>query len=257
MDRVQTEESTPAGVYDYLIGGEYHNAADRRVGDMLRKELPWAPKGMRHGRWSLFTFIDQFAKANVRHYIDLATGFPTEDYPHAHLPADAKIVYNDINHRVVEESRRIIGDRENIRYVHSDVRQIDTVLAVAEDLFGAERRVGISMVGLAYFIEDAALAAIFERLYTWSAPGSQLAVTTFTADDDDPNYRKLLAAYDRMGVPVYQRGPEEILRLAGSWRAGQEGMPRLELLAEQHLGAKVAFDDESGQLGYGGILYHP
>lgn len=257
MDRVQTEESTPAGVYDYLIGGQYHNAADRRVGDMLRKELPWGPKGMRHGRWALFTFIDQFAQADLRHYIDLATGFPTEDYPHAHLPPSARIVYNDINERVVEESRNIIGERANIRYVHSDVRQIDTVLAAAEELFGAERRVGISMVGLAYFIEDAALSAIFERLYAWSAPGSQLAVTTFTANDNDPNYRKLLSAYDRMGVRVYQRGPEEILRLAGPWRLSADGMPRLEVLAEQHLGARVAFEDESGQLGYGGILYHP
>jgi hypothetical protein len=34
-------------------------------------------------------------------------------------------------------------------------------------------------------------------------------------------------------------------------------MERLELLAERHLGTTVAFDHESGQLGYGGILYHP
>ena len=254
---MQQEPTTPnvARIYDYLIGGSHYNVADQRVGDMLRQSLPWAPKGMRHGRWTLFTFVEQFAKAGLTHYLDLATGFPTEDYPHAHLSPDAKIVYNDINLRVVEEARRIIGDRDTIRYVHSDARQIDTILAVAEDLFGAERRVAISMVGLVYFIDDASLAAMFERLYAWSAPGSQLGVTTFVADEQDPNYRKLLAAYDRMGVTVYQRSPEELLRLAGPWQLGPDGMPRLELLAEQHLGTKVAFDDESGQLGYGGILY--
>lgn len=255
MRQIQIEESTPAGVYDYLIGGNHYNAADKRVGDMLRQSLPWAPKGMRHGRWALFTFVDQFAKAGLTHYIDLATGFPTEDYPHAHLPSDSKIIYNDINPQVVAEARRMIGERATLRYVQSDARDIDTILAVAEELFGDERRVAISMVGLVYFIDDAGVAAMFERLYAWSAPGSQLGVTTFVADENDPNYRKLLSAYERMGVRVYQRAPEEILRLAGPWRLGPEGMPRLELLAEQHLGTSVAFDEESGQLGYGGILY--
>lgn len=257
MGRVQTTESTPAGVYDYLIGGQYHNAADRRVGDMLRKTLSWAPKGMRHGRWALFTFVDMFAKTGLRHYIDLATGFPTDDYPHAHLPAGSKIVYNDINAEVVTEARRIIGEQPHIRYVHSDARQIDTILRVAEDLFESERQVAISMVGLVYFIDDDALGQMFERLYQWSAPGSQMGVTTFVADEDDPNYRQLLAAYNRMGVRVYQRSPEQIMQLAGGWRAEPGGMQRLELLAEQHLGTSVAFDDESGQLGYGGILYRP
>jgi hypothetical protein len=255
MSQVRIKESTPAGVYDYLIGGNHYNAADKQVGDMLRQSLPWAPKGMRHGRWALFTFVDHFAQAGLRHYIDLATGFPSEDYPHAHLPDDAKIVYNDINPRVVEEARRMIGERANMRYVQSDARSIDTILAVAAELFGDERRVAISMVGLVYFLDDASLAQIFERLYDWSTPGSQLGVTTFIADDNDPNYRKLLAAYDRMGVRVYQRSPEEILRLAGPWQLWPAGMPRLEVLAEQHLGTKVAFDEESGQLGYGGILY--
>lgn len=255
MRRIQIEESTPAGVYDYLIGGDHYNAADKRVGDMLRQSLPWAPKGMRHGRWALFTFVDQFAKAGLTHYIDLATGFPTEDYPHAHLSPDSKIIYNDINPQVVEEARRIIGERDTIRYVQTNARDIDAILSVAEGLFGSERRVAISMVGLVYFIDDAGVASMFERLYDWSATGSQLGVTTFVADDNDPNYRKLLNAYARMGVQVYQRAPQEILRLAGPWRLGPGGMPRLEVLAEQHLGTRVAFDEESGQLGYGGILH--
>lgn len=147
---------------------------------------------------------------------------------------------------VVEEGRQIIGECSNIRYVQSDAREIDTILAVAELLFGEERRVAMSMVGLVCFIDDAVVASMFERLYDWSAPGSQLGVTTFVADEHDPNYRKLLTVYERTSVQVHQRVPG---------RPGPEGMPRLELLAEQHLGTRVALDEESGQPGYGGVLY--
>jgi hypothetical protein len=245
---------TSAGVHDYNLGGHDYTESDKAMGDWMTEYLPWVPQGMRIGRWSLQYFVQQFAEAGITHYIDLATGYPSDTYPHTHLPPESKIIYNDIDPRVVDKARKMLGDQPNMRYVQSNMRDIRNILTVAEELFGDERRVGISMVGVIFFLNDDEVREVFDILYDWCAPGSMLATSTFTADPNDQGWQITKSLYDAAGFTVHTRSPDEVLQLVGRWQLSPDGFPRAEVLAERALGASVALLNEGGQFGYSGLL---
>lgn len=253
------EPTTPnvARVYDYLIGGDHNFAVDRAAGDRVAENIPIAVQGMRLNRLFLEYVVEDMVRAGLREFIDLATGLPTEGAVHERVPEPARIVYNDHDPEVVAYSRQIIGDRPNIHYVESKIEDIETILAVAERAFGSERRVGIIMIGVAYFIDDDSLRRVFERLHAWAMPGSLLAVSSFDVNENDPGWQRTREMYDRMGSRFYPRTRAHLLNLAHNWQPYQHGLEGLEEVVERELERTVALNRDRGKLGYGGILIRP
>jgi hypothetical protein len=163
-------------------------------------------------------------------------------------------LYNDHDSEVVAYSRQILGARPNIDYMESKIEDIETILAAAERVFGAERRVGLIMIGVVYFIDDAALRHVFQRLYEWAAPGSQLAISSFDLNEADVNWPHTREMYRRMGVELYPRTPAHLLALAGDWRSSAQGFQRLEDIVEAKLQTTLALETDRGKLGYAGVL---
>lgn len=248
--------STSAGVYDSLNGGTYNTEQDRATADYLRQELPIAAQGARHNRIFLGWAAEQMAAQKLTAYIDLGTGYPTGGYVHEHVSPDAKILYNDIDENVVAEGQRLVADQPNIRYIQSPIENIDRILGAAEPLFGAERRVGTFMVGVLYFIDDNALHQVFQRLYDWSAPGSQLAISAFLIDPTEPVWQGFLAMYKSTGAQVYFRSVEEVIKLVGPWQLPETGLRPFHEYLEDDIGRPLVAPGlrGSGSLGFGGIL---
>lgn len=252
MDMPEPTRPSIARIYDYMLGGTHNYAIDRAIGDQFAARLPDMAQAMRLNRWFLGYTVKQFAEQGITCYLDLASGLPTEGYIHELLPDTARIIYNDHDPEVVAYAQQIIGERANIRYIQLDLRQIDTILQEAEALFGSERRIGISLVGVAYFIDDESLAHVFQRLYDWAAPGSLLAVTTFVADENNEGYRQMAKLYAEQMVAVYPRSAEELVRIAGPWGASGNTLQHVERFVEESLQTTIL----PINIGFAGILEH-
>jgi O-methyltransferase involved in polyketide biosynthesis len=257
LTNVDPTKPNAGRIYDYLLGGDFNLPVDRAAAQHLSSLTPKLVQAMRLNRSFLFHAIKQLSAAGLDFYIDLATGLPTQGYLHDRLPTTVRIIYNDIDPTTVIHGRQIVQNYPNVQYVQSDIRDIDVVLEAAGDFFGAAHcKVGICMVGVAYFIEDEALIKIFRRLYQWSAPGSLLAFNMFSPDPDDPAMQIAMDAYKRMGVQAYVRTEDETMAIAAPWKVYQELQP-LEAFAEDGLQTEGLSKEIHKTIGFGGILYRP
>jgi hypothetical protein len=252
---MEGEPTTPnvARIYDYVIGGTHNFPVDRAVGNRVAEITQIGVQGAKLGRWFMEYAAKRLAEAHFDAYIDLATGLPTENYLHELVPNSTRILYNDHDPETISYAQQITGDRPNIRYVLSKIEDIDTIIAAADEFFGGERRVGIMMIGVSYFIESGPLAAALRRLHEWTAPGSLLAFTGFSYDPDDPEIVALNTLYKQMGTKFSPRPADEFLRLATPWQP-YEGPRPVEEYAEQIEGGHLVLPTFRGRLGYAGLL---
>lgn len=252
---MEHEPTTPsvARIYDYVIGGTHNFPVDRAVGDKVAEITQIGVQGAKLGRWFMEYAAKTLAKASFDAYIDLATGLPTETYLHELVPPSTRIIYNDHDPETIEYAQQITGERTNIRYILSKIEDIDTILAAADEFFEGERRVGIMMIGVSYFIESEPLAESLRRLYDWAAPGSLLAFTGFAYDPNDPEIVALNALYKQMGTKFSPRSADDFLALVQPWQP-YDGPRPVEEYAEQIEGGRLVAPTFRGRLGYAGVL---
>lgn len=250
---IDTTKPNPGRIYDYFLGGEFNLPIDRATAKALDKVTPRLGQGIWLNRFFMFEAIKRLAEAGLDNYIDLATGLPTQGYLHDRLPTTTRIVYNDIDPTTVLHGQQVVVDHPNVRYVQSDIRDIDTILDAGGSFFGADqRRVGICMVGIAYFIESEHLERIFRALYNWSAPGSLLAFSMFNPDPDDPASQAVADKYAKVAQPIYLRTETETMNLIGPWEVLE--IQPLETYAESELQGPVLNDPIRSKMGFGGFL---
>ncbi len=68
---------TPAGIYDYLLGGHHHGAIDREAAEKVLAIAPEASFGARENRAFIQRVTRYAAVHGVRQFIDIGSGFPT------------------------------------------------------------------------------------------------------------------------------------------------------------------------------------
>ena len=244
------ERPNAARIYDYLIGGNHNFAADRAAADQVRALFPSIPNGMRMNRWFMHQMVEELSTTSVTCFLDLASGIPTEGYIHEIVPT-AKVLYNDSDPVTVAYGRQIVGANPNVRYMESDLADIEPILKAAEEHFQGERRVAISMIGVAYFIPDAALKVVLQRLYDWCLPGSYLASSWLELNLEHPRIKELGTLYDRMGVKVYSRTPAEIKALLAPRELDHRGLALIEHW--MHTPDWYQPEDENMQNGYAAL----
>ena len=250
---IDTTKPNSARIYDYLLGGAHNYPVDQAAAQYLLTVSPGAADGALLFRYFLHRAVRTLLQSEYTCYIDLATGLPTEGYIHELVPETVKIIYNDIEPETVIHARQIVGNRPNILCMQADLRDIDVILQQAGQFFQGERRVGICLVNVSYFIENDALARVLRKLYDWCAPGSQLAISGLPHPTTE-EYRRVLKFYQSVGTVIYPRTPDELLQLATPWQVVGELRPiqayTQESLHIESLGVVPLEDD----IGYGGIL---
>jgi hypothetical protein len=98
--------------------------------------------------------------------------------------------------------------------------------ALAE-LFGSQRRVAITYMGVSYFISDTALRRALRVLHDWAAPGSRLVLGFIAPSSREITLatRRVLEAYQRtFNITMHLRTPDEVTVLAGHWRVCDPGV---------------------------------
>jgi SAM-dependent methyltransferase len=227
MTDIDASKPNAARVYDYLLGGSHNFEADRIAAERLLTIMPSARNGARLNRWFMFEAIQRLSESHFSAYLDLASGLPTEDYIHNLVP-DARVLYNDIDPVTVAYAKGMIGDNPRVLYLQSNILDLDTILEAAEKHFQGDRKIGISLVGVAYFFDDDQLRSILQRLYDWCAPGSRMAISwlEFPAEDNE-RFLGVLENYRRMGTILSGRTPEHMQRLLGAWQIVDPGIRQL------------------------------
>jgi hypothetical protein len=183
------QSPTPAGLYDYYLGGTNSTQAERAAGEGLRVQMPelydaaWANRGFlqRAARWLA-------EDVGVRQFIDLGAGLPTAQNTHEvvqRVAPDAVVVYVDNDPRVQMRAKQLLVDTDNTTAITADLRDPRAVLDHPDLRAGIDlgEPVGLLLVAVAHFVSDEEDPWGIVRQYMDAlAPGSYLALSHITAD---------------------------------------------------------------------------
>src|ERR1700742_3612173 len=193
---LQTGRPHPARVYDYLLGGKDHFAADRAAGEEALRGKPEAKASPRENRAFLRRLVRHLAaEAGIRQFLDIGTGLPTP--PNVHevaqgIAPDSRIVYADNDPIVLAHARALLTSSPEgaTAYLDADLRDPAKILAQAAETLDFSQPVAVLLVAVLHFIPDADDPyGIVRTLMDAVPPGSYLAILHAASDvgsDDMP-----------------------------------------------------------------------
>ncbi|GAA3384525.1 SAM-dependent methyltransferase [Cryptosporangium minutisporangium] len=209
-----------AGMYDYLLGGTANTAVDRATVEQMIKVLP----EMREGAWANRGFLQRAVARmagewGINQFLDLGAGLPTQRHTHEvvrELRPDGRVVYVDIDPRVIERGTKLLADESGAAVFQADIRDAERVLAAPETraLIDFDRPVGLLMVAVTHFLKDEDDPWDLVRRYVDAVPsGSYLAISAPTADKQAARIRDaMLAGLAKTPTPAVERSMEEFSR---------------------------------------------
>jgi SAM-dependent methyltransferase len=185
---VDASKPSPARMYDRYLGGTANFQADRDAVDRILELVPeirdaaWANRGFlqRAVRW--------MAERDIRQFIDLGAGLPTQRCTHEvarEIRPDARVVYTDIDPSVIAHGQEILAGVLGTAVIEADFRRPDDLLEHPQvsRLIDFAQPAGLLIVALTQFIPDSDDPwALVARYIDALAPGSCLALSAPTAD---------------------------------------------------------------------------
>jgi SAM-dependent methyltransferase len=178
----QPTRPSPAGIYDFLLGGEHYSAADREAAE---KALALAPEGRFaavQNRAFLQRAVRYVSECGVRQFIDIGSGYPTAGAVHeiaAEIVADPRVVYVDYDPEVAALSRTLVRSA-NVVTVVQDLRRPWDIIDDPDvaRLIDWSQPVAVLMVAILHFVTDAEdPAEIIATFRDQMAPGSYLVLS--------------------------------------------------------------------------------
>jgi len=213
MDRVppgvDPSKPSPARMYDRYLGGSANFQADRDAVDRIVELVPeirdaaWANRGFlqRAVRW--------MAERDIRQFIDLGAGLPTQRCTHEvarQVVPDARVVYTDIDPGVIAHGREILAGVPGTAAIEADFRNPADVLEHPDTLRLIDFRqpAGLLVVAVTQFIPDADDPwALVARYMDALAPASCLALSAPTADHMTPRkVDRIVGVYATSTIPA-------------------------------------------------------
>jgi hypothetical protein len=207
----------PARVYDYMLGGKDHFAADREMAQVGLKHMPEMRVSSRENRAFLVRAVRFLHNAGIRQFLDIGTGLPTS--PNTHEVAregapDARVAYVDNDPVVFRHAQARMADDKDTVVVPADLRDVDDVLARAGKLLDFSEPVGLLLVAVLHNIPDADdPAGIAARYMAALAPGSYVVISHSTDEFAPDRTRAASAAATERGATWLPRPKDEITRM--------------------------------------------
>jgi O-methyltransferase involved in polyketide biosynthesis len=210
-----TDAPNVARMYDFLLGGKDHLAADRAAAQAILREFPEVAQIARANRLFQARAVRHAADRGITQFIDLGAGLPavpaTHDTARAAGP-DAGVAYVDHDAVVIAHARALLAVDDKIAVIPADLRDAGAVLTHPDlvTVIDLEQPVCVLLVSVLHFLRprqaDLAVAAYRQAI----APGSYLVISAGTSTGTDPALiRSLQAAYNGT-VPVTGRSQTDI-----------------------------------------------
>jgi len=195
---------SPAGVYDFALGGTENTEADRKMLEHAKQVMPHIVLGAWANRGFLQRAVSRLAGAwGITQFIDLGSGFPTQRNTHevvAEQRPDARVVYVDIDSRVVTKSQELLAGSDRVAAVHADIRDPQAILRHprVRRLIDFGEPVAVLLVAVTHFLSDADNPwRIVEELMDGVPSGSYLALSAVTSDRQEEAWDQVLQADPR------------------------------------------------------------
>ena len=266
-DAPESEKPTPAGVYDYALGGTANTAADRAQVEMARQVMPdiilaaWANRGF------LQRAVKHLAaERGIRQFIDLGSGMPTQRNTHevvGEVRDDGRVVYVDFDPRVIERARGLLAGTERTEVVLADMRDPAAVLNAPETrrLIDFSEPVALLVVAVTHFLPDSDDPwGLVARYLDALAPGSYLALSSVTDDRQEEQWETVLKRKGNPNYNAFPRSRPEVERFF----TGLDIVPPYEGAKPEVTyvglwGAEdpVAADDDGSRLAYAAVARKP
>ncbi|MBO0820056.1 MAG: SAM-dependent methyltransferase [Nocardiopsaceae bacterium] len=182
-----------ARIYNYLLGGKDHFAADRAYADALLSVYPGAAAAARANRSFLGRAVRFLAgEAGVSQFLDIGTGIPGPGSTHElaqEARPESRVVYVDNDPVVLSHARAFLTGREpgTTDYIDADLRHPEQILGKAARTLDLTRPVGLLLLAILHAIGDAddphrIVATLVDALPS----GSYLAIAHWGTDPDRP-----------------------------------------------------------------------
>jgi SAM-dependent methyltransferase len=213
--------SSPAGIYDYLLGGVNFSPADRLAAEKALAIVPETRAAAVDNRAFLQRAVRYVSERGVRQFVDIGSGFPSVGAVHEIAQeyfTDPHVVYVDYDPAVAALSQRLLASPNTVVTVH-DVRRPIEIINDPEvlRLIDWTQPAAVLMVAILHFVTDeespADLVSAFAELM---APGSYLVLSHVSVGErpERPEQAEDAAkVWDRSRSPITLRTTSEVREL--------------------------------------------
>ncbi len=216
-DGAGVDRPSVARVNDYLLGGAYNVAADRKLAAQLVGAVPDARRMARESRAFLARAVRFCVEAGVRQFLDLGSGVAAAGTTHevAHRAAgDARVLYVDLDPVAVALVKARTAGIARTGVIEADLRRPDDILdhRGRRALLDLDEPIAVLLVCVLDFVSDAEdPGAIVARIRDRIAPGSHLVISHYTVDGGRPDAMAAITDMGRQaGTPLTFRTAAEI-----------------------------------------------
>jgi O-methyltransferase involved in polyketide biosynthesis len=215
-----------ARVYDYLLNGKDHFAADREVAERLLAVAPLTADVTRENRQFLARAVTWAANQGIGQFIDLGCGMPT--VPNTHetalaITTGAHVAYVD-NDAVVLSHLRALAAQGNpgVTVVDGDVREADAILSAVAAGIDLTAPACLLMGFLLHFFTPPAARDLVARYAAALAPGSYVVLSAGRGDSNRAD--EGFGAYSAGATRVYNHSVAEFTSFFGSLKLVPPGV---------------------------------
>ena len=259
---LRTDIPHSARIYDYVLGGKDNFEVDRIAAEKMLQGQPGLRTSMRANRRFMVKVARYLAGQGFRQFLDIGTGLPTR--PNLHevvqgLAPDAKIVYVDNDPLVLVHARALLTPvgTGTVSYLEADLRTPDTIFAAkgVADQFDLGQPVAVTLIAVLQHITDEKEArGIVEGIMDRLAPGSALALSAVTTENDPTAGDHTVTTYNTSGVPVKPRSHGEVAALFGDLELVEPGVV---FVHKWHPDDEDRAVDDKDVAMYGGVALKP
>jgi O-methyltransferase involved in polyketide biosynthesis len=215
-----------ARIYDYLLGGKDHYAADRDAAHRILADFPEVGQAARANREFVTRAVHHTATCGITQYLDIGAGLPT--YPAVHETAQqanpaARVAYVDNDPQVLAYARALLASGPGVVVVPGDMRDPATILSHPDLqlLLDLDQPVCILLASVLHFLLPADADAVVAAFRAAMAPGSYVIVSAGTSTGTSPDLLdRLRSAY--AGTSDISGRPAEHI---AAWLTGLELVP--------------------------------
>jgi hypothetical protein len=226
-----TSRPHPARIYDFMLGGKNHFAADRAVAERALARVPAGRTAARENRAFLGRAVRYLAaEAGIRQFLDIGTGLPATDNVHEvaqRAAPESRVVYIDSDPMVIAHARALLTSSPEGRTacIQADLRDQSAILAspVTREVIDFTQPVALLLVAVLHLVQDGDNPeAIVKTLVEALPPGSFVVASHLTGEHDRDGWAAVERDYRAAGIPAHWRDSDEFARLAF---AGLEMVP--------------------------------
>ncbi len=219
-----------ARVYDYWLDGAHNLAVDREMANKIEKIMPAVRDAARVQRSFLRRAVLFMVDSGIRQFLDIGSGIPTVGNVHEiaqRADPECRIVYVDKEPVAVAHSEQLLEGNDRTAVIQANLRDVEDILDHPETkrLLDLDQPIGLLMLSLLHFVPDSwDPVGILARYRDRIAPGSYLALSNVTADDDPAGLTEATRHYKNIPEPLYLRSRDEVLRLFAGFELVEPGL---------------------------------